>query len=61
MIKNFFYFTATVLNWKHILKTGKYKDVRAVVGVPKSLQIQSLKFKTLVMQTFWSPTTKPVT
>ena len=27
MIKNFFYFTATVLNWKNILKTGKYKDV----------------------------------
>ena len=27
MIKNFFYFTATVLNWKHILKADKYKDV----------------------------------
>ena len=27
MIINFFYFTATVLNWKHILKANKYKDV----------------------------------
>jgi len=27
MIINFFYFTATVLNWKHILKADKYKDV----------------------------------
>ncbi|MBK7444453.1 MAG: transposase [Ignavibacteria bacterium] len=27
MIKNFFFFTATVLNWKHILKPDKYKDI----------------------------------
>lgn len=27
MIRNFFFFTATVLNWKHILKPDKYKDV----------------------------------
>jgi REP element-mobilizing transposase RayT len=27
MIKNFFFFTATVLNWKHILKHDKYKDI----------------------------------
>ena len=27
MIKNFFYFTATVLNRKHILKADKYKGV----------------------------------
>ena len=27
MIKNFFFFTATVLNWKHILNPDKYKDI----------------------------------
>jgi REP element-mobilizing transposase RayT len=27
MIKNFFFFTATVFCWKHILKPDKYKDV----------------------------------
>jgi len=27
MIKNFYFFTATVLNWKHILKPDKYKDI----------------------------------
>ena len=27
MIKNLFYFTATVLNWKHLLKADKYKNV----------------------------------
>ena len=27
MIKNFYFFTATVLEWKHILKPDKYKDV----------------------------------
>ena len=27
MIKNFYFFTATILDWKHILKPDKYKDV----------------------------------
>ena len=27
MIKNFFFFTATVLNWKHILNPDKYKNI----------------------------------
>ncbi|MBK6773793.1 MAG: transposase [Ignavibacteria bacterium] len=27
MIKNFFFFTATVLNWKHFLNPDKYKDI----------------------------------
>jgi len=27
MIKNFYFFTATVLEWNHILKSDKYKDV----------------------------------
>ncbi|MDQ3022606.1 MAG: transposase [Bacteroidota bacterium] len=27
MIKNFYFFTATILEWKHILKPDKYKDV----------------------------------
>jgi len=27
MIKNFYFFTATVLQWKHILKSDKYKNV----------------------------------
>ena len=27
MINNFYFFTATVLNWKHILKPDKYKDI----------------------------------
>ena len=27
MIKNFYFFTATVLNWKHILNPDKYKDI----------------------------------
>ena len=27
MIKNFYFFTATVLDWKHILKSDKYKDI----------------------------------
>ena len=27
MIKNFYFFTATVLDWKYILKTDNYKDV----------------------------------
>lgn len=27
MIKNFYFFTATILEWKHILNPDKYKDV----------------------------------
>lgn len=27
MIKNFYFFTATVLEWKHVLKHDKYKDI----------------------------------
>ena len=27
MIKNFYFFTALVIEWKHILKSDKYKDV----------------------------------
>ena len=27
MIKNFYFFTATVLEWKHVLKFEKFKDV----------------------------------
>ena len=27
MINNFYFFTATVLNWKHILKPDKFKDI----------------------------------
>lgn len=27
MIKNFYFFTATVLEWKHVLKFDKFKDV----------------------------------
>ena len=27
MINNFYFFTATVLEWKHILKSDKYKDI----------------------------------
>ena len=27
MIKNFYFFTATVLEWKHLLKPDKFKDV----------------------------------
>ena len=26
MIKNFFYFTATILEWKHVLEPDKYKN-----------------------------------
>ncbi len=27
MIKNFYFFTATILQWKHLLKLDKYKDI----------------------------------
>ena len=27
MIKNFYFFTATVLNWKHILKPDEFKEI----------------------------------
>ncbi len=27
MIKNFYFFTATILEWKHILTQDKYKDI----------------------------------
>ena len=27
MIKNFYFFTATILEWKHILRLDKYKDI----------------------------------
>jgi REP element-mobilizing transposase RayT len=27
MIKNFFFFTATIVEWKHLLKQDKYKDI----------------------------------
>ena len=34
MIKNFYFFRATVLEWKHVLKFDKYKDI-SVVGDQK--------------------------
>ena len=27
MINNFYFFTATVLNWKHILKPDEFKEI----------------------------------